>query len=559
MLVMASLGLPPSFLYFQGLGFSLRKTLTTDRCLRMNARSKESSIFDHTNNHSDHQNGKAWTTSNNDLIDYRTDIHGEEQRLPPLIAAMKSAMEENPATFQFPGHNRGFAAPPSLTQLIGEWPFLHDVGELDDLFTPEGPILEAQREAAKVFGASETWFLVGGTTCGVLAAIMGTCSPGDVLILTRNSHISAISALALCGAIPKYIFPDYDSCWDAPTLVSPLEVEKAIKELASEGKKPAAVFITSPTYHGICSNVKEISKLCHLHDIPLIVDEAHGAHFGFHPQLPLSALQQGADLVIQSTHKVLLSLSQSSMLHKSQTPLINKQKISKCLQILQSTSPSFLLLASLDATTAQLKINPKIVFDNAIHLSIEAKKALQEIPGVSVLDLPNSDPLRVTVGVYNFGVSGYEARDILYKDQRLLPVLTSSRAITFLFTPGTCKEHVDRLVKGFKHLSVLSSNLHNMKMNGFQRLKLKPFMEIDMRFSPREAFFAKKKKVEVNDCVGKICGELICPYPPGIPVMIPGEVISEKGLSMLLQAKAHGAKIIGASDPLLTSIVVCDL
>ena len=247
------------------------------------------------------------------------------------------------------------------------------------------------------------------------------------------------------------------------------------------------------------------------------------------------------------------------MLHKSQTPLINKQKISKCLQILQSTSPSFLLLASLDATTAQLKINPKIVFDNAIHLSIEAKKALQEIPGVSVLDLPNSDPLRVTVGVYNFGVSGYEARDILYKDQRLLPVLTSSRAITFLFTPGTCKEHVDRLVKGFKHLSVLSSNLHNMKMNGFQRLKLKPFMEIDMRFSPREAFFAKKKKVEVNDCVGKICGELISTYPPGIPVMIPGEVISEKGLSMLLQAKAHGAKIIGASDPLLTSIVVCDL
>lgn len=185
---------------------------------------QESSIFDHTNNHSDHQNGKAWTTSNNDLIDYRTDIHGGEQRLPPLIAAMKSAMEENPATFEFPGHNRGLAAPPSLTQLIGEWPFLHDVGELDDLFTPEGPILEAQREAAKVFGASETWFLVGGTTCGVLAAIMGTCSPGDVLILTRNSHISAISALALCGAIPKYIFPDYDSCWDAPTLVSPLEV-----------------------------------------------------------------------------------------------------------------------------------------------------------------------------------------------------------------------------------------------------------------------------------------------------------------------------------------------
>ncbi|GLT62824.1 hypothetical protein SLA2020_354320, partial [Shorea laevis] len=168
-----------------------------------------------------------------------------------------------------------------------------------------------------LFGSSETWFLVGGTTCGVQAAIMATCSPGEFLILPRNSHISATSAMVFSGAQPKYIIPQYDFDWDIAGGVTSSQVEQAIKELEMEGRKAAAVFITSPTYHGICSNLTEISELCHSHGIPLIVDEAHGAHLGFHPQLPNSALQQGADLAVQSTHKVLCSLTQSSMLHMS--------------------------------------------------------------------------------------------------------------------------------------------------------------------------------------------------------------------------------------------------
>ncbi|XP_010669700.3 uncharacterized protein LOC104886869 [Beta vulgaris subsp. vulgaris] len=517
---------------------------------------KESSIREQNDNHNA---TKTWTTSNNIFTLHCTEIPEDQQKFPPLVTALQTtAMEENPATFQFPGHNRGLAAPSSFSGLIGEWPFLHDIGELDDLSNPEGPILEAQKQASKVFGAAETWFLVGGTTCGVLAAIMATCKPGDTLILPRNCHLSAISALILCGAIPKYIFPDYDSHWDARTSVAPLEVEKAIKELELEGKKPAAVFITSPTYHGICSNVKDISTLCHSRDIPLIVDEAHGAHFGFHPQLPISALQQGADVVVQSTHKVLMSLTQSSMLHVSRSLLVDKEKISRCLQILHSTSPSFLLLASLDATTAELKQKPELVFDNAIQLAREAKAKLKQIPGITVLNSPNVDPLRVTVGVHDLGVSGYEARDFLYKDQKVLPVLTGYRAITFLFTPGSCREHVDRLVAGFKHLS-LSFFSCKRKMQEVNRATLKPFVDIDMKLTPKEAFFADKRKVDIKDTVGKICGELICPYPPGIPVMIPGEVISEKALDILLQAKANGAKISGVSDPLLLSVVVCDI
>ncbi|KAH9610982.1 hypothetical protein KSS87_018214 [Heliosperma pusillum] len=506
-------------------------------------------------------NGKPMTILKDDANTHQDVAY--QPKHPPLVKALKDEICQKPATFQFPGHNRGHLAPSSLTKLIGMDPFIYDVGEIDDLASPQGPILEAQRQAAELFGASETCFLVGGTTCGVIAAIMGTCGPGDTIILPRNCHISAISGLVLCGAIPKYIFPDYDFDWEVATSVSPTEVEKAIKELELEGKKAGAVFITSPTYHGICSNVKDISSICHSRGIPLIVDEAHGAHFGFHPNLPISALHQGADIVIQSTHKVLLSLTQSSMLHLS-GDLIDREPIITCLRTLQSTSPSFLLLASLDASTAHIKQNPPQVFDNSIRLANEAKTRLKQIPGISILDSPFLqefrllDPLRVTVGVSGLGLTGYEATELIYKDERILPVLPGSRGITFLFTPGTCRDHVNRLISGFNNLS--KNNQRKRKNQGTtNRFGVKPLMDINVKLNPRDAHFAKKKRVGIRDCLGKISGELICPYPPGIPVMIPGEVISEKALKMVIQAQIDGEKVSGASDLTLLTILICDV
>uniref|UniRef100_A0A803MEV7 Arginine decarboxylase n=2 Tax=Chenopodium quinoa TaxID=63459 RepID=A0A803MEV7_CHEQI len=498
---------------------------------------------------------------------YRVKDSKWEKSPPLLVNALKAAAEQqNVATFHFPGHNRGQAAPLSLIQLIGDRPFLHDLPELDNLSTPKGPILEAQNQAAEVFGASKTWFLVGGTTCGIHAAIMGTCSPGDALILPRNSHISATSAMVLSGLVPKYIFPEYDFDWDLPTTVSPSQVKKAIEELESEGLNPGAVFITSPTYHGICSNLKEISTLCHIHSIPLIVDEAHGAHFGFHPSLPLPALQQGADVVVQSTHKVLLSLTQSSMLHVSRNSIIDQDKISKCLQTLQTTSPNSLLLASLDATTAQLKENPSTIFDNAINLAIEAKHTIKQIPGFVVLDYPFIDPLRVTIGVFNLGFTGYEIDDFLYKEQRVLSELPGSRFITFPFAPGTCKEHVDRLILGFKSF-ILSPTFiqrhhqrsHTLSHSIINRVNLEQWSDVKIKLTPRDAFFAKKRYVGIKDVVGKICGESICPFPPGVPIITPGEVISERVVQILQQYKADSTTLVGASDPLLSSMLICDV
>lgn len=490
----------------------------------------------------------------------------QQDSLPPLVGALKASAEKNAASFHFPGHNRGRAAPSSLTQLIGLRPFIHDLPELpelDNLFSPEGPILEAQMQAAKLFGSSETWFLVGGTTCGIQAAIMATCSPGEHIVLPRNSHISAISAMVLSGAIPKYIMPGYDCKWDIAGGVTPLQVGKAIKELEMDGKKPAAVFITSPTYHGICSNLSEISQLCHAYGIPVIVDEAHGAHLGFHPQMPHSALKQGADLVVQSTHKVLCSLTQSSMLHMSGN-IVDRDRICRCLQTLQSTSPSYLLLASLDAARAQLAENPGTVFNKALELAIEASTLIKKIPGISVLDLasfnefPAIDPLRLTLGFWSLGLSGYEADDILDRDHGVISELVGTQSITFAINLGTCREHNQRLVSGLKKLP--TSSLHSKTTE--KRVESRehaPFNDICISLNPRDAFFANKRSVSVRESLGKVCGELICPYPPGIPVMIPGEIITERALNYLLDVRRKGAVVTGASDSHLSSIVICDV
>lgn len=330
-----------------------------------------------------------------------------------------------------------------------------------------------------------------------------------------------------------------------------------------EGQRAAAVFITSPTYHGICSNLTEISQLCHSHTIPLIVDEAHGAHLGFHPQLPNSALKQGADLSVQSTHKVLCSLTQSSMLHMSGN-MVDRERICRCLQTLQSTSPSYLLLASLDAARSQLSENSDTIFNRAMELACEAKYLIKEIPGISVLDIarfsnfPAIDPLRLTIGFWQLGLSGYEADEILCSDHGIICELVGTRSITLAINLGTSRDDIQRLILGIEHLIGTTAPIDGEKrwgkLNGYT-----PFADIKMSLIPRDAFFASKRKFGIGESLGKVCGELICPYPPGIPVMIPGEVITEKALEYLLDARGKGAVITGASDPSLSSIVVCNV
>ncbi|XP_058735107.1 uncharacterized protein LOC131607082 [Vicia villosa] len=246
------------------------------------------------------------------------------------------------------------------------------------------------------------------------------------------------------------------------------------------------------------------------------------------------------------------------MLHMS-GDIVDKEIISRCLQALQSTSPSYLLLASLDAARAQLNESPDVIFNQAIELANKAKSLLKQIPGISVLEhshfpnFPAKDPLRLTVGFWNLGLSGYKADKILLRDFGIVRELVGNKSVTYVLNHGTCREHVQRLILGIKHLAATCYSIQ--KTNETDHA---PLDDIIMKLIPRDAFFASKRKVTIKESIGKICGELICPYPPGIPVLIPGEVISSSAVNYLLHVRSKGADILGASDPLLSSIVVCN-
>lgn len=439
---------------------------------------------------------------------------------------------------------------------------LPELPELDDLFYPKGVILDAQKRAAELFGSFKTWFLVNGSTCGIQASVMATCSPGDHLIIPRNCHISVISALVLSGTVPKYIVPEYNSGWDIAGGITPLQVDKAVKELEEDGKKIGAVLVTSPTYHGICSNLQGIVNVCHPLRIPVIVDEAHGAHFRFHDSFPSTAIEQGADLAVQSTHKVLCSLTQSSMLHMA-GDLVDAGKVSQCVQLLQSSSPSYLLLSSLDAARAQLSKNANS-FDEPIAIALETKDRLRIIPGISVLDLssfvsdfPAIDPLRITLSASDLHLSGYEADDILAEEHQIVSELVGTQAVTFAVNLGTRWQDVQKLVQCAKQLS--EKYFANGSRFRKENCVCSPLDNISVKLTPREAFFTKKRRVCIEDSLGKICGELICPYPPGIPVLIPGEVVTQDSLSYLINVRDQGMAISGAADGELNSIMVCNL
>ncbi|PSN10822.1 lysine decarboxylase, partial [filamentous cyanobacterium CCP5] len=266
------------------------------------------------------------------------------QNQMPLLAAIAASAIRDHAPFYAPGHKQGRGAAARLKDLWGEAVFradLPELPELDNLFAPEGPILEAQELAAAAFGAEQTWFLANGSSGGLEAAILAVCAPGDEIIVPRNAHQSVISGLILAGAKPVFVMPEYDPDWDLVLGVPPEAVAAAL----ANHPQAKAVLLVSPTYHGICSDVGAIAALAHARDIPLLIDEAHGPHFGFHPDLPPSAMASGADLSVQSTHKVLGALPQASMLHM-QGPRLDRQRLSRALQLTQSTSPSYLLLAS---------------------------------------------------------------------------------------------------------------------------------------------------------------------------------------------------------------------
>lgn len=495
-----------------------------------------------------------------------------DQSTTPLVTALQHCANRPNAAFYTPGHKRGQGITSKHRDLFGAAAFradLPELPELDNLFAPEGVILQAQQLAAEAFGAQRTWFLANGSTCGIEAAILATCGPGDKLIVPRNVHSSAISGLILAGAVPIYISPNYSSQWDMPTDVA----VESIKVALQEHPDAKAVLIVSPTYQGVCSNLSAIAALTHRHNIPLIVDEAHGPHFAFHPELPTSALAVGADIVIQSAHKVLSAFTQAAMLHVKGNR-IDHNRLSQSLQLTQSTSPSYLLLGSLDAARYQMATEGTALLSETLKQADRAATELNKLPGLSVLQ-PRSksfstpdtqgtteednlqglygDRTRITVDVSALNITGFQADDIFHTQHSITAELPSLRALTFIISLGNTKTDIDQLTKGFTQLSQTYSS------NTEQSLVISPTPPVAERsrspLSPRQAFFAVKKPIPVDQSIGHISAETICPYPPGIPTILPGELITENAIAHLQTTLKAGGIITGCADPTLKTVL----
>jgi arginine decarboxylase len=505
----------------------------------------------------------------------------------PLLDTLKACAERPHAPFYTPGHKRGQGISKSLTDVFGKAVFgadLPELTELDNLFAPSGVIQQAQQLAAEAFGASQSWFLVNGSTCGIEAAILATCGTGDKIILPRNVHSSAIASLILSGAIPIFIHPEYDSVLDIAHSITPSAVQAALEQHPDA----KAVFMVYPTYYGVCGDVRAIASLAHQHNIPLIVDEAHGAHFAFHPQLPTPALAAGADISVQSIHKVLGALTQASMLHV-QGNRIDIDRISKALQLVQSTSPSYLLLASLDAARQQMALYGEELMSRTLELAQEARTRISQIPGLSVLENPPTharcynggnprnalapldkggkggspgfvalDKTRLTVTVSRLGLTGFWLEEILNDKLGVTAEFSSLQHLTFIISFGNTQNDIEQLVQAF---TTLSKEYRKTPSPAYSQLmrEEKDLFSItgnSIHLSPREAFFAATETLPFKETSERICAEIICPYPPGIPILMPGEVISPCALEYLQHIQELGGFISGCADTSLITLKV---
>jgi arginine decarboxylase len=366
----------------------------------------------------------------------------------------------------------------------------------------------------------------------------------------RNIHQSVIAGVIIAGANPVFVLPEYDADGDLAHGVT----AGAIAQTLDQYPAAQAVLIVSPTYHGVCSDVQQIVAITHCYNIPLIVDEAHGAHFAFHPDLPAAALAAGADVAIQSTHKTLSALTQAAMLH-IQGCRVNADRISRAIALVQSTSPNYLLLASLDAARHQMATIGNQLLTQTLILVDQVIAQLTQFPGISVLQFQPQpgfaafDRTRLTVNVSGLGITGFTADAILTAQFGVICELPTLRHLTFIFSIGTTSQAADRLVSAIGQLTQQSHTPEAIPIGSHPT-------PCETVISPREAFFAAAQTVPIDQAINQISAELICPYPPGIPVLLPGERITAAAIAYLRTIDRSGGFISGCADRELQTMQV---
>ncbi|AFY69655.1 arginine decarboxylase [Thalassoporum mexicanum PCC 7367] len=482
-----------------------------------------------------------------------------DQSQAPILNALQSYLAIDQAAFYMPGHKRGNCIDPQLDELLGSNIFKLDLPELPGL---EDTIAQAETLAAAAYGAKQTRFLVNGSTIGVQAIVLATCQPGDKILVGRNCHRSVISALILSGARPIYLPTSYNTEFDLDLGVS----IHTLKQALAKHSDARAILITSPNYFGVGAELKEMVAIAHAHHLPVLVDEAHGAHLHFHPDLPIDAIAAGADLVVQSTHKMATSLTQSSILHCGNS--LNEyglelEAIDAAINLLQSTSPSILLLASLDAARRQMATTGHKLLDRTIELANQARSQIDHILNLRTIPASitaNFDPTRLTVMLDRLALTGFDADQILLDSLDAVAEMPTLSQLVFAFSIGNRNDDVDKLVRSLQVLSDQYSQSRSMDQSALeskQDLMIQILTKLPRSpLTPREAFFAKSKRVRLNTAIGKISTELAYAYPPGIPILCPGEEITKAAIEFLRLLKSSGGVINGCSDPELEMIMV---
>ncbi len=476
-----------------------------------------------------------------------------DQTRAPIYEALEKFREMRVVPFDVPGHKHG-KGNPELTAFLGEKCVGVDVNSmkpLDNLCHPVSVIRQAEDLAAEAFGASHAFLMVGGTTSSVQSMVLSCCKHGDKIILPRNVHRSVINALVLCGAIPVYVNPEVDQRLGISLGMSRDQVKKAIEE----NPDAVAVLVNNPTYYGICSDIRSIVKMAHDAGMLCLADEAHGTHFYFGESMPLSAMRAGADMSAVSMHKSGGSLTQSSLLLIGEN--VSERHVRQIINLTQTTSGSYLLMSSLDISRRNLALRGKEVFRKVIEMAEYAREEINAIGGYyaygremingdSIFDF---DPTKLSVHTRDIGLAGIEVYDILRDEYDIQIEFGDIGNILAYLSIGDRMQELERLV------SALAEIRRRYKKDPAGLLS-QEYIAPEVVCSPQSAFYSNKKSLPLEESVGYVCSEFVMCYPPGIPILAPGERITSGILEYIEYAKAKGCSMTGPEDPDINNINV---
>lgn len=477
------------------------------------------------------------------------------QSRTPLLDAIKDYHNEGVIPFDVPGHKHGKGIP-ELRAFLGDTVMQIDVNSmkcLDNLGNPTGVIAEAEALLADTYDADEAFFLVNGTSAGVQAMIMSVCGPGDKLILPRNAHKSATNGLIMSGAKPVYIHPEFHEDYGIALGVEVDDIKRAILN----NKDAKAVFLINPTYYGSASDLRSIVALAHENGMAVLVDEAHGAHLHFHEDLPVSAMEAGADMAAVSLHKTGGSLTQSSALLMKGNRISGKY-IRKIINLNQTTSASYLLMTSLDVARKNLATRGNEMLEEVLGHCRAARNAINSIDGLRAFgkemeaDLGTHafDETKLVINVSDLGLTGFKVYDMLREDYGIQMELGDTGNVLAIVSLGDCDQSLNALVSALRDIS--SKHYRQRKVNQTVR---KPH-DLELAISPRDAFYAEKEIINLKDAAGRISGESVMAYPPGIPVVTPGELISDEVIEYLDFLNSEETMLTDMDDVTLSTIKV---